>query len=92
MFHFLHIQGSRGAADVLRSVDTMAVAMARSLALHNSTWTTVTEENIGRSLFKRVCKYAADEKLTFYAPSFEKVEGAYWFGPVCPSVRPSVRL
>ena len=30
----------------------------------------------------------------FYAPNFEEVEGAYWFGPVrltvCPSVRPSV--
>ena len=32
----------------------------------------------------------------FYAPNFEEVEGAYWFGPVRPSVRlsvsPSVRL
>ena len=26
----------------------------------------------------------------FYAPNFEEVEGAYWFGPVRPSVRPSV--
>ena len=34
--------------------------------------------------------------LCFYAPNFEEVEGAYWFGPVRPSVRlsvsPSVRL
>ena len=72
MFHFLHIQGSRGAAGVLRSVDTMAVAMARSLALHNSTWTIVTEENIGRSLFKCVCKYAADGKLTFLCPQLRR--------------------
>ena len=28
----------------------------------------------------------------FYAPNFREVEGAYWFGPVRPSVRPSVRL
>ena len=27
----------------------------------------------------------------FYAPNFEEVEGAYWFGPVRPSVRLSVR-
>ena len=27
----------------------------------------------------------------FYAPNFEEVEGAYWFGPVRLSVRPSVR-
>ena len=29
---------------------------------------------------------------SFYAPNFEEVEGAYWFGPVrltvCPSVSP----
>ena len=34
--------------------------------------------------------------FSFYAPNFEEVEGAYWFGPVRPSVRlsvsPSVRL
>ena len=29
--------------------------------------------------------------LLFYAPNFEEVEGAYWFGPVRPSVSPSVR-
>ena len=29
--------------------------------------------------------------LVFYAPNFEEVEGAYWFGPVRPSVRLSVR-
>ena len=28
----------------------------------------------------------------FYAPNFEEVEGAYWFGPVRPSVRLSVCL
>ena len=28
----------------------------------------------------------------FYAPNFEEVEGAYWFGPVRLSVWPSVRL
>ena len=28
----------------------------------------------------------------FYAPSFEEVEGTYWFGPLCPSVHPSVHL
>ena len=29
--------------------------------------------------------------LDFYAPIFGEVEGAYWFGPVCPSsVCPSV--
>ena len=27
----------------------------------------------------------------FYVPNFEEVEGAYWFGPVRPSVRLSVR-
>ena len=34
--------------------------------------------------------------LIFYAPNFEEVEEAYWFGPVhlsvCLSVRPSVTL
>ena len=29
---------------------------------------------------------------TSYAPNFGEVEGAYWFGPVRPSVRLSVRL
>ena len=28
----------------------------------------------------------------FYAPNFGEVEGAYWFGPVRPSVRLSDRL
>ena len=28
----------------------------------------------------------------YYAPNFGEVEGAYWFGPVRPSVCPSVRL
>ena len=27
-------------------------------------------------------------ELFFYAPNFGEVEGAYWFGPVCPSVCP----
>ena len=27
----------------------------------------------------------------FYAPNFGEVEGAYWFGPVCPSVPLSIR-
>ena len=31
------------------------------------------------------------KEFAFYAPNFEKVEGAYWFGPVHPSVRLSVR-
>ena len=26
----------------------------------------------------------------FFAPNFGEVEGAYWFGPVCPSVRLSL--
>ena len=26
--------------------------------------------------------------FVYYAPNFEEVEGAYWFGPVRPSVRP----
>ena len=30
--------------------------------------------------------------FTFYAPNFEEVEEAYWFGPVHLSVCPSVRL
>ena len=30
-------------------------------------------------------------RFSFYAPNFEKVEGAYWFGPVRPSVHLSVR-
>ena len=30
--------------------------------------------------------------LLFYAPNFGEVEGAYWFGPVRPSVCPSVCL
>ena len=30
--------------------------------------------------------------LVFYAPNFGEVEGAYWFGPVRPSVRLSVTL
>ena len=29
--------------------------------------------------------------MFYYAPNFEEVEGAYWFGPVRPSVRLSVR-
>ena len=28
----------------------------------------------------------------YYAPNFGEVEGAYWFGPVRPSVCPSVCL
>ena len=28
--------------------------------------------------------------IDFYAPNFGEVEGAYWFGPVRPSVHPSV--
>ena len=32
-----------------------------------------------------------DSTESFYAPNFEKVEGAYCFGLVCPSVRASVR-
>ena len=31
--------------------------------------------------------YGADS----YAPNFEEVEGAYWFGPVRLSIGPSVR-
>lgn len=31
------------------------------------------------------------KKETFYAPSFEEAEGAYWFGLVRPSVYHSVR-
>ena len=31
-------------------------------------------------------------EVIFNAPNFEEVEGAYWFGPVRPSVRPSVCL
>ena len=31
-------------------------------------------------------------RSSFYAPNFEEVEGAYWFGPVRLSVCPSVRL
>ena len=31
-----------------------------------------------------------EKHVTFYAPNFEEVEGAYWFGPVCPSVGLSV--
>ena len=30
--------------------------------------------------------------INFYAPNFGEVEGPYWFGPVRPSVCPSVRL
>ena len=30
------------------------------------------------------------QKICFYAPNFGEVEGAYWFGPVRPSVRLSV--
>ena len=30
-------------------------------------------------------------EFSFYVPNFEEVEGAYWFGPVRPSVRLSVR-
>ena len=30
-------------------------------------------------------------KIHYYAPNFEEVDGAYWFGPVRPSVRLSVR-
>ena len=36
-----------------------------------------------------------DEWMTcgfYYAPNFEEVEGAYWFGPVRPSVHLSVTL
>ena len=38
-------------------------------------WKNKPEE---RPNFKEVC--------VFYAPNFEEVEEAYWFGPVCPSV------
>ena len=38
----------------------------------------------------------AEQKLKnnilFYAPNFEEVEEAYWFGPVCPSIRLWVML
>ena len=28
--------------------------------------------------------------IGFYAPNFGEVDGAYWFGPVRPSIRQSV--
>ena len=31
-------------------------------------------------------------RISGYASNFIEVEGAYWFGPVCPSVCLSVRL
>ena len=31
-------------------------------------------------------------KFSFYAPNFEEVEGAYWFGPVCLCVHACVTL
>ena len=37
------------------------------------------------------CELSALIKFYFYAPNFEEVEGAYWFGPVRPPVRLSVR-
>ena len=42
------------------------------------------------------CSFWMQNKFTgsqiFYAPNFGEVEGAYWFGPVCPSVHLSVTL
>ena len=31
-------------------------------------------------------------KIVLYAPNFEEVEGAYWFGPVCGLVDLSITL
>ena len=36
----------------------------------------------------RICVFFS---FAYYAPNFEEVEGAYWFGPVRPSVRLSDR-
>ena len=35
-----------------------------------------------------VAEIQETEQVGFYAPNFEEVEGAYWFGPVRPSIRP----
>ena len=41
-------------------------------------------------------EYSSKVRSSFYAPNFGKVEGAYWFGPVgpsvCLSISPSVTL
>ena len=39
-----------------------------------------------------IALWLKDASFNFYAPNFGEVEGAYWFGPVRPSVCPSVRL
>ena len=39
----------------------------------------------------RLAKVSGSGYYCFYAPNFGEVEGAYWFGPVRPSVHLSVR-
>ena len=43
--------------------------------------------NVGRYILHSSLAYTN----VCYATNFEEVEGAYWFGPVCVSVRESVR-
>ena len=63
----------------------------------------MTQSESGVCILDRSTGDAKKKHLSiFYAPNFEEVEGAYWFGPVrlsvcpsdrlsvCPSVRPSV--
>ena len=33
-----------------------------------------------------IAKQKLNNNILFYAPNFEEVEEAYWFGPVCPSM------
>ena len=48
----------------------------------------MSAHNLPLSIHPELCQVSAG---TFYAPYFEEVEGAFWFGPVRPSVRLSVR-
>ena len=42
-------------------------------------------------MFDEMLSVYSGHAAIFMPPNFGEVEGAYWFGPVCPSVSPSVR-
>ena len=48
----------------------------------------MSAHNLPLLIHPKLCQMSAG---IFYAPNFEEVEGAFWFGPVRPPVRLSVR-